>query len=351
MKVETTKTQRIVMTVIAVMGGLYLMLLAPTQAMQTLKIALDQVLLRLVPHDADFYPAVPILSVTFSAWIIAFVLAGAALVVLAKKIYDGAKWARATALGLFAVPSVAGMTMMIPWFVLVLAEYPEKGVPAPTVTGMPPAMPILFVSLLFYFIMLLADRDTLKNKALKLIPFTVLGIVSGMVFMNGQHGVRYFIHIPGAFAIGADGLLTANPTPPPFTSALAHSITNLDHLDWQTFEMVSEQAVYSPQTLALLLGGFLLYIASVLLIISIPLMAMKNKAGWYIATATTLATVVVSFQGFVVRHSTEWLQGGMLSAVLLAILLIPAFRNLLVEEEASEAEAPNAQAVLKRKTA
>jgi hypothetical protein len=53
----------------------------------------------------------------------------------------------------------------------------------------------------------------------------------------------------------------------------------------------------------------------------------------------------------VVRHSTEWLQGGMLSAVLLAILLIPAFRNLLVEEEASEAEAPNAQAVLKPKTA
>ena len=116
---ETTKTQRIIMTVVAVLGGLYLMLLAPTQAMQTLKIALDQVMLRLVPHDADFYPAVPILSVTFSAWIIAFVLAGSTLLVIAKKIYDGVKWARATALGLFAIPAVAGITMMIPWFVLV----------------------------------------------------------------------------------------------------------------------------------------------------------------------------------------------------------------------------------------
>ena len=56
---ETTKTGRIVMTIVAVIGGLYLMLLAPTQAMQTLKIALDQVMLRLVPHDADFYPARP----------------------------------------------------------------------------------------------------------------------------------------------------------------------------------------------------------------------------------------------------------------------------------------------------
>ena len=332
MKNETTKTQRLIMTIVAVVGGLYLMLLAPTQAMQTLKIALDQVLLRLVPHDADFYPAVPVLSTTFSAWIIAFVFSGAMLLVVAKKLYDGVKWARAAALGLFAIPSVAGMTMMIPWFVLVLAEYPEKGVPPHTINGMPPAMPILFVNLLFYFIILIADTDTLKNKALKLIPYTALGIVSGMVFMNAQHGVRYFIHIPGEFVTGADGLITANPTPPPFTSALAHYITNLDHLDWQTFEFVSEKAVYSPQTLALLLGGFLLYIASVLLIVSIPLMAMKNKTGWYIATATTLATVVVSFQGFIVRHSTEWLQGGMLSAVLLAILLIPAFKQFLIEK-------------------
>lgn len=332
MKNETTKTHRLVMTIVAIVGGLYLMLLAPTQAMQTLKIALDQVLLRLVPHDADFYPAVPILSVTFSVWIIAFVMAGATLLVIAKKLYDGVKWARATALGLFAIPSVAGITMMIPWFVLVLAEYPEKGVPPHTISGMPPAMPILFVNLLFYFIILLADTDTIKNKVLKMIPYTALGIVSGMVFMNGQHGVRYFIHIPGAFTTDANGLITANPTPPPFTSALAHYITNLDHLDWQSFEMVSEKAVYSPQTLALLLGGFLLYLASVLLIVSIPLMAMKNKTGWYIATATTLATVVVSFQGFIVRHSTEWLQGGMLSAVLLAILLIPAFKQFLIEK-------------------
>jgi hypothetical protein len=41
----------------------------------------------------------------------------------------------------------------------------------------------------------------------------------------------------------------------------------------------------------------------------------------------------------------------MLSTVLLAILLIPAFRNLLVEEDTSEAEAPHAQAVLQPKAA
>ena len=332
MKNETTKNQRIIMAIVAIVGGIYLLTIAPTQAMQTLKICLDQVLLRLVPHDADFYPAVPVLSVTFSAWIIAFVFAGAFLLMLARKLYDGAAWARAAALGLFAIPSVAGVTMMIPWFVLVLAEYPEKGVPPHTISGMPSAMPILLVGLLFYFIILFSDTDTLKNKFLKLIPFTAMGMVSGMVFMNGQHGVRYFIHIPGEFVTNANGLITANPTTIPFTSNLAHYITNLDHLNWKTFEFVSEQAVYSPQTLALLLGGFLLYISSVMLIIAIPLMAMKNKTGWYIATAAALATAVVSFQGFIVRGSTEWLQGGILSALLLAILLIPTFKNFFIEK-------------------
>ena len=329
---ETTKTERIVMLIVAIIGGLFLLILAPTEAMQTLKIALDQSLTRLVPHDADFYPSVPILTATYSAWIIAFAFAGAFILMLAKKLYEGEKWARAAALGFFAIPAVAGITMIIPWFVLVLAEYPEKGVPPATYSGMPPVMPVLFIGLLFYYVILFADKDSIKNKLLKFVPYTLLGIVSGMVFMNGQHGVRYFIHIPGNFIKDASGLVTANPNPPPFTSPLAHYITNLDHLDWQTFEFLHETPVYSPQTLALLLGGFMLYVASVLLLISIPLMAMKKKAGWYIATSTALGTAIVSFQGFFVRHSMEWMQGGVLSLLLFIILLIPIFRQFLIKD-------------------
>jgi len=319
---ETSRTQRIIMAIVAVVAGVYLIMLAPTQAMQTLKIAMDQAFLRLIPHDPDFYPAIPILSATFSIWIVLLVFAGALSLMLIKKLYDGEKWARATALGMYAIPAVGGITMVIPWFVLVLAEYPDKGVPAATVSGMPPAMPIMVLGLIFYYVMLFADKDSLKNKLLKLIPYTLIGIVAGMVFMNGQHGVRYFIHIPGAFL----------ENPPHFTSPLAHAITNLDHLDWQTFEFTSEQMVYSPQTLALLLGGYLNYVSSAILILAIPFLAMKNKIGWYMATTAALATAASSFQGFFVRHSTEWLQGGFLSLALLVILLIPIFKKFLIEE-------------------
>ncbi len=329
---ETSKMQRIIITVVAVVAGLYLIMLAPTQAMQTLKIAMDQAFVRLIPHDADFYPAIPILAATYSIWIILYVFAGSLSLMLAKKLYDGEKWARATALGLYAIPAVGGITMVIPWFVLALAEYPEKGVPPATISGMPPAMPIMLLGLLFYYIILFADNDSVKNKFLKLIPFTGIGVVSGMVFMNGQHGVRYFIHIPGNFITNAQGLITANPDLLPLTSPLAHSITNLDHLHWQTFEFLSEQMVYSPQTLALLLGGYLNYASSAILVLAIPFMAMKKKVGWYMATTAALATAASSFQGYFVRHSFEWLQGGFLSLGLLIILLIPIFKNFFVPE-------------------
>ncbi len=329
---ETTKTQRTLMMVVVILGGIYLMALAPTQAMTTLKISLDQAFTRLIPYDADFYPAVPVLTTTYSAWIVVFVFAGSFALILAKKLYQGAHWARATVLGLFAAPAVAGMTMVIPWFVLVLAEYPEKGVPPATISGMPAAMPILFISLAIYYVILFSDQDSIKNKLQKFVPFTLMGVISGMVFMNGQHGVRYFIHIPGNFMKDANGLIVGNPNPPAITSPLAHFITNLDHLDWVTFEPLVQAPIQSPQTLALLLGGFMLYVSSVLLIVAIPLMAMKKKAGWYIATSTALATAFVSVQGFVVRNSMEWLQGGMLSLLLFVVLMLPVFKKFFLAE-------------------
>lgn len=336
---ETTKIQRIFMAVVAVLAGAFLIFSAPTLSMKTLKICMDQAFTRLIPFDADFYPAIPILSATYSVWIILIFFAGALSFMLTQKLYEGKDWARATALGIYAIPSVAGMVMMIPWFVLVLAEYPDKGVPTHTVSGMPPVMWVLFIGLFFYFSILLSDKDTIKNKILKIIPYTYIGIVAGMVFMNGQHGVRYFIHIPGNFVTDANGLITANPDAPIFTSPLAHFITNLDHLDWQTFAFTSKEMVYSSQTLALLLGGYLLYISSAMLIVSIPFLALKKKIGWYMATTASLATAMASFQGFIVRDSHEWMAGGLLSLGLLVVLMLPVFKKMFIAEEESVAKA------------
>lgn len=321
---ETSKIQRIYMAIIAVIGGVYLITCAPTASMKTLKVCLDQVMLRLISADHDFYPAVPILSATYSVWIILIVFAGALSIIIAKSIYDGKEWARPTALGLFAVPAVAGIAMSIPWYVLVLADYPDKGVPVHTITGMPPAHWVLFLGLFFYYSILLVDKDSLKNKILKLIPFTFIGIVAGMVFMNGQHGVRYFIFLKD---YPNEKLLTP----------LGHFITNLDYLDPITFKLTSKAAIYDPNTLALLLGGYLNYVSTGLMLLAIPFMAMRKKVGWYMAVTGALATACASYQGYFVRHSHEWLQGGFLSTALLIVLVIPVFKRMVWPEEKVEA--------------
>ena len=93
---ESTKTQRMLMMAAAILGGIYLLALAPTQAMQTLKISLDQAFTRLIPYDADFYPAVPVLTATYSLWIMAFIFVGSTLLMLSKKLFQGTAWAQGT---------------------------------------------------------------------------------------------------------------------------------------------------------------------------------------------------------------------------------------------------------------
>ena len=343
---NSTKTQRIIMAITAVVAGLFMMYVAPEQGMRTLKLALDGVINRILYVDPDFYPAVPILGATYGAWLVILYLAGAFAILIARKVYIGEEWARATLLGLVAIPAVAGMTMLIPWMVLIVSDYaamyaagthPVAGIaPPPTdVSVMPPVLMTMVLGLVFYYIFLLMDQDTLKNKLLKLVPYTALGIVAGMVFMNGQHGVRYFIFIPE--------LLTANA--PNSLNVLGNFFTNLDHYDALDLVRVSQaqidageliaskEAVYNPNTLLLLLGGYMNYVSSYLMVIAIPFLAMKKKIGYYIVSSTALATALIGFNGYIVRDSFEWAVGGVMSLILLVIFNLPIFKPFYLKEE------------------
>jgi len=334
---KTTQLQRTILAVTAVLAGLFMMYLAPTMGMKTLKLALENVMERLIPFDPDFYPAVPILGATYGVWFVLLYLGGALSLVIAKKVYDGEEWARGTLMGLFAIPSVAGMTMFIPWMVLVVSDYsngPVAGIlPPPENLPAPPVLPVMLFGLIFYFVALLTDGDTIKNKILKIIPYTAIGVVAGMVFMNGQHGVRYFIFIPEYLD---------------FTSSLhplGNFYTNLDHYDALALVKTSQaqidagqitktaEAVYDPNTLTLLLGGFMNYVASALMIISIPFLALKKKIGYYMVLTTALATALIGLDGYIVRHSFEWLVGGFMSFGLFVIFQLPVFKPFYLKSE------------------
>ncbi len=354
---ETTKKHRIILSVTAVLAGVFMVFFAPSLAMHTLKTALREVMIRLIPFDPDFYPAVPVLSVTFSIWIIGLWIFGAFSFVFAKLILKGSKWARSLLLGFAGFASVAGATMFIPWMVLVVADYskgPVPGVlpPPKDVSVMPPVIWIMLFGLVFYYIFLLTDKDTIKNKLKKIIPYTLIGLVAGMVFMNGQHGVRYLIFIPEQLT----------PNPPSQFSPLGNIFTNLDYYNAMALTTISQKQlnslkpdekvnivtkshkvvpqvvkyskpVYNPNTLALLLGGYVNYISSFLLIFALPFLALRKKFGYYTVLGVGIASSLASFYVFIVRHTPEWGMGGVLSLLLLLVFLIPSFRDLFVEEE------------------
>ncbi len=327
MESNSSELQRKIMAVTAIVAGLCMMYVFPEQGMRTLKIALENVMERLIPFDPDFYPAVPILGTTYSVWMVLLYLCGAACICLSPALYKGKEWARAILMGLTAVPAVAGMTMLIPWMVLVVSDYsngPVKGVlpPPEGVSMMPPVLFTMVAGLLFYYVFLFADKASIKQKFIRFIPYTFLGIVAGMVFMNGQHGVRYFIFLPE--------YLTETSS----FSPLGNFFTNLDHYDALSLTKISQQqidagelkktaeAIYDPNTLVLLLGGYMNYIASFLIVFSVPFLWLRKKFGYYIVMTAALATGLIGFNGWYVRHSFEWGVGGGMSIALLVMFFL-----------------------------
>ncbi len=361
---ETSKIQRAIAAIVAVVAGIYFVAYAPSQSMWTLKHALEAVMTRLIPFDPDFYTAVPILGATFGIWMLLLGFGGTLLIVVARSIYNGNLNARATGLGVAGIASVAGMTMFIPWMVLIVSDYsqgPVSGIspPPPDTLMAPPVLWIMVIGLAAFFTFLLMDKDSIKDKFFKTIIYTGIGVVAGMVFMNAQHGVRYFAFIP------------EYQTETSSLKPLGNVYTNLDHYDAIGLTTVSQvqmdslvadqaidivrkdvdpatgkhlvdsvvlkntEAVYNPNTLALLLGGYGNYIASYLMVFLLPFVFLRKRWAYNALLMATLFSAIATFQNYFVRGSFEWAIGGLMSLGLFIFLLLPIFKKYLVEAEES----------------
>lgn len=366
---ETTKNQRMIAAVVAVVVGLYLMIIAPQQAMGTLKLALHAVMERLILLDPDFYTAVPILGTTFAIWMIFIAFGGALLLTVAYGIYKGSLGARAAGMGVSGIAGVAGMTMFIPWMVLIVSDYSQGPVPGisppdPNVTLTPPVLWIMVIGLVAYFTFLLADKDSVKNKVFKVIIYTYIGVVAGMVFMNAQHGVRYFEFIPEY--LNGDVNLQRHDNP------YGNQFTNLDYYDAIALTTISQKQmdsikpgkaidivrkykdeatgkhvvesvvvkkatpVYNPNTISLFLGGYGNYLASYLMVFMIPFVFMRKKWAYDTLVMATLLSAVATYWNYFVRGSFEWVIGGTMSLILLILILLPVFKQFLVGDTEEE---------------
>ncbi|MBL7161998.1 MAG: hypothetical protein ISS57_05275 [Anaerolineales bacterium] len=290
---ETTQKGRTILAILAVVIGLFLIFVAPFISQNALSTPLHRLIEvnQIQDPDGVWDTPVGILTATFNVWIALFVFGGAILIMIAKDIYAGKEWARPLAITMMAIPSMGGMTMTIPWLVLVVTD--ALGNPNPE-AGMPPAMPIMVVGLIGYFSMLLIEKASAMTKVAQTVVFLFHGVVGGMVFMNAQHGVRHF--------------LTKGPFFNPTDS--------------------------NPE---LFLGGFVMYAATAVFFVAIYFMAERKELGWYAAMTVGIVTFAAAFLAFVDRYNVpsgqEWLRGAMLSAVYLIIMALPWFKKRIYGQE------------------
>jgi hypothetical protein len=222
-----------------------------------------------------------LVSFFYPFWSLLSLVAGIALLVIAKDIFNGEKWARGLALLCLAIPSMGGAYMIVPWMNFVGSV---KG-------GFPPAVIIMTIGLIPYFALLLFEKGDWMQKVVDFLVFLMLGVASAESFANGHAAFR---------------ILYGHPKRPLFAEGIA-----ITYVGW--------------------LG---LWIGAALTIAAIYLLGNRKLSGWYAGMIGGLVTLVASGATHYVRHATnDYLYGALMGLSIVVMLVIPFFKQRLVEEK------------------
>ena len=275
---ETSQKNRTIMSVIAIVIGLLMAYLIPF-LVQT---SLDRVLLDLTAHIEAGNPKLAIEPELFDffypVWRALIFVAGAALIVISGEIKKGAEWTYPLAIALFAIPSIGGMFMFLPY--------------VSWVDGFPLPMTISFIGLLGYisFIFL--------RKADRIVKWTRFGAL----FFLGMLSTHVF-----TIGVGAQRTMWTRPGHPFY-----------EDITWWLFNWVGEAN----------------WVAVVLLFASIPLLAIGKRKGWWLAVTASIAILMINVPTQFIRTNTlDYLYGAILATGVLIFTLVPYFKKHLLEDE------------------
>ena len=127
-----------------------------------------------------------LVSFFYPFWGTVSLIAGIALIVIAKALSRGEGWARGLAMILLSLPSIGGAYMIVPWMNFVGSA---QG-------GFPPAVFIMMVGLVGYFTLLLCQPGDWKQKLVDFLVFLMLGVAAAQNFANGHAAFEILQGIP-----------------------------------------------------------------------------------------------------------------------------------------------------------
>ena len=264
--------------IIAAGVGFFMLLVAPVLVQVTLEALLNELLIAVIT-EPKFQSGITLFSLFYPLWRALIYVAGIVLLAITPSILKGEAWTKKVELTAYAVPSVGGMFMFLPYISFV--------------GGFPIPMMVSFVGLIGYVSVFLFHRyDNIGEKIANLITFVFIGMLATHAFVIG---------------IGAQRMLLTRPGQPLFTG-----------LEWWILTM----------------SGEINWIAVLMLFASIPMMADRKKTGWWLAFVSALSIITINVPTQIIRTATpDYLIGALLAAGLLALLLI--FKNRLVYEDQS----------------
>lgn len=279
MENNTTSNARLIMTALVLLTGILLIAILPEFGMKSMDAVLKGAYMKIEKVGNPALLAAPkLVKFFFPFWTGLSMVVGIALLFLAVPIYRGEKWGRPIALGLLAIPSIGGAYMLGP--IMFFAS-----------SAINVSIYFMLAGLIPYFVILLYEQSSGIAKTRNFFIFTLLGVTAAYNFGNGHSSLRQLW-----------SSLEQNP------QAVDHSFA---------------------------LGVIVNWVGVILVVIGIPLLAGRTKAGWWTATLGTFAMLVGTGQLFLGHTETvEFIVGTSMALVTALLLITPKIGGaLLLEQE------------------
>ncbi|MEA3337575.1 MAG: hypothetical protein U9R25_16890 [Chloroflexota bacterium] len=273
---ETPQKNRMIMAIIAIVIGLLMISVIPF-IVQT---SLERVLIHLIEHvktHPTFSSGLQLFDFFYPIWRALIFVAGIALIVISPAIKRGEEWTYPLAMALFALPSIGGMFMFLPYISFV------PGFPLPLI--------ISAIGLTGYWSFIFLRKGEKIQKWTRFAALTLIGMLSTHAFTIG---------------IGAQRQMWTRPGHPLY-----------EDFSWWLFNWVGEVN----------------WVATILLFASIPLLAVGRRAGWWLAVIGAIAILAIDAPTQFIRTSTlDYLYGSLLAIGVLVFTLTPYFKKHLLTE-------------------
>ncbi|MCZ7549620.1 MAG: hypothetical protein M5U11_10810 [Anaerolineales bacterium] len=287
MLLSTPRQVRLVVVTLVVIAAILMIAVIPFIGYDMVNPIVKAQQARIEKFTAENNPQAPLLA--YTVWLVSFffpfwstmsLIAGIVLLVIALPLFRGERWTRGLALLCLAIPAIGGAYMIVPWMNFIGSAQRR----------IPPAVTIMTIGLIPYFVLILAEKVDATQKVVDFLVFLLLGVTAAENFANGHAAFR---------------ILFGHPARPLFAEGIA-----ITYFGWLA-----------------------LWVAMGFCIAAIYLLGEKKVSGWYAGLIGGLVTLVASAATHYVRHATnDYLYGALMGVGIVVMLLIPVFKQRLLTE-------------------